>query len=291
METKKIFKYKNYQLNLSNLTSISNEWFDNTPKPSQTMLFPNWMSKVSDSRALSDLSIPGTHNSAIRLGNNFNITQSWTIQDQLFAGIRYFDIKCQINKDVLIIYDLFDQQTTFGDVIEQMHQFLEVNPKEGIIMKLTDSKDHIHPSDSFVNIFAKYISAYKAMFVFKGYIPSIREVRKKVFLINDYTVDSSNGYLWSKLIVQDDFDMGFSKDLKIKESEIIEYLSKANISTELVANHCSCYGAIFEEWESFAQITNKIAFDAVSNYKKVGMVICDFPGLGLIQRIIELNYK
>ena len=46
----------------------------------------NWMSELNDNLLLSELSIPGTHDSAAnKCGGNLAICQSWTIFHQLNA--------------------------------------------------------------------------------------------------------------------------------------------------------------------------------------------------------------
>ena len=56
-----------------------------------------WCQKLDDSLLISEISIPGTHDSCATYGSyNCLKTQSWDLNTQLYAGIRYFDIRCQI---------------------------------------------------------------------------------------------------------------------------------------------------------------------------------------------------
>ena len=62
----------------------------------------NWMSKIDGKESISDLSIPGTHDSAAspcaeidKLICPWTQTQYWSILGQLEAGIRYFDLRCR----------------------------------------------------------------------------------------------------------------------------------------------------------------------------------------------------
>ena len=62
----------------------------------------NWMSRIDGKNLISDLSIPGTHDSSAspcaeidKLICPWTQTQYWTLSGQLEAGIRYFDLRCR----------------------------------------------------------------------------------------------------------------------------------------------------------------------------------------------------
>jgi hypothetical protein len=55
----------------------------------------DWMRSLPDSTPLSAISIPGTHDSAALHGGLAAQCQSWTIKDQLEAGIRFIDVRCR----------------------------------------------------------------------------------------------------------------------------------------------------------------------------------------------------
>ena len=75
-----------------------------------------WISCLSDDLSLSEMSIPGTHNSAAYkiegswinraftgITGSISIdvwqTQDWTIEQQLRNGIRYFDVRLRMYSD------------------------------------------------------------------------------------------------------------------------------------------------------------------------------------------------
>ena len=53
----------------------------------------NWMSMLPNSTKLKDVSIPGTHDLGARYGGDIVEAQSWTVKEQLNAGIRFLDIR------------------------------------------------------------------------------------------------------------------------------------------------------------------------------------------------------
>ncbi|MDO4364395.1 MAG: phosphatidylinositol diacylglycerol-lyase, partial [Clostridia bacterium] len=57
----------------------------------------NWMSGIKDDTAISDISMPGTHDSGTQ---NVDLpiwskTQSLSISEQLNIGVRYFDLRLE----------------------------------------------------------------------------------------------------------------------------------------------------------------------------------------------------
>ena len=85
---------------------------------------PNWMSSLPDSRPLSQLSIPGTHDTMARYGGDIAQTQSMTLSMQLQAGVRALDIRCRhINNAFAIHHGLIYQNANFDDVLSVVRDF------------------------------------------------------------------------------------------------------------------------------------------------------------------------
>ncbi|MFK7799731.1 MAG: phosphatidylinositol-specific phospholipase C domain-containing protein, partial [Aureispira sp.] len=109
----------------------------------------NWMTNLPNSTKLSDLSIPGTHDSGasskyIRFYNPaqpFANAQDKTIEDQLSYGVRFFDIRVGEmgswwNRSFSIVHGAIGYRITFPEVISKMKAFLAANPGEVIIVSL-----------------------------------------------------------------------------------------------------------------------------------------------------------
>ena len=63
--------------------------------------YPNWMSYLDNNKELKDLTIPGTHNSCAIHGITFAVNQSWSLENQLNAGIRFFDLRLRLYNNKL----------------------------------------------------------------------------------------------------------------------------------------------------------------------------------------------
>ena len=70
---------------------------------------PNWMEWIPDGTPISELAIPGTHDSASLDGGDLVETQDLSLRAQLDAGIRAFDIRARHIENVFAIHH--DQPT------------------------------------------------------------------------------------------------------------------------------------------------------------------------------------
>ena len=116
----------------------------------------NWMSDMPDRTQLSDLLIPGTHDSAAgpQSANGWSQCHDWKINDQLGNGVRYFDLRlsnCKdgidqhLGGDALCLWhgpDFLDLSLDY--VAWDMYNFLRAHPREVIFVKLTANKGEFH---------------------------------------------------------------------------------------------------------------------------------------------------
>lgn len=252
---------------------------------------PTWMKNISDEKLISELSIPGTHDSCARFGTIFAECQAWTIDDQLKAGLRYFDLRCRRVLDIFCIHHgIMYQHIHFGDVLNLIEPFLKQNPSEGVIMRVKEEYDPDKPTDSFENIFMKYVNAFPNLFLLVNKIPTMSELRGKIWVLQDGK--QLNSYNWNFLNIQDDYDLGYFTKLDKKKQEIRDQQVRANSgsSNTLYANHCSATGILFQEPLFVAKETNQIIFEG-KDLKKIGITIFDFPGEGVIKFVIDKNFK
>lgn len=110
----------------------------------------NWMSRMPDDVYLSQITIPGTHNSASfilpnRIGEGKYATrdarycQTRSIQQQLQDGIRFFDFHGYAIGNSRIMFNYQGRSTPsfnyyFDQAMDDMENFLLQNPKETIII-------------------------------------------------------------------------------------------------------------------------------------------------------------
>ena len=119
-----------------------------------------WMSMVSDSVLLSDMSIPGTHDTGtwkVDSANPMAKTQTMSIDRQLSAGIRALDIRCRYQYNRCDLYhgpDIWGVglKQNLTDVLTIVTNFLKTNPSETVLLSINNPEAYGGgPSDGSPN--------------------------------------------------------------------------------------------------------------------------------------------
>ena len=111
--------------------------FTALPILSQNLNLCEWMKSVPDTTPLCQLSIPGTHDSGALDGGEAFQTQELTIEEQLEAGIRCFDIRLKAcDNNLLGVYHSIVFQDAYWetDVLPAFRNFLQEHPSEALIV-------------------------------------------------------------------------------------------------------------------------------------------------------------
>lgn len=98
------------------------------------------MRGIPDSTPVTELSIPGTHNSGCTDGPfGFAQTQDLDLPDQLTAGIRFLDIRLAHYQDNLFVHhDVVHMGKSYEDVLAICSDFLGRHPSETVFMSVKD---------------------------------------------------------------------------------------------------------------------------------------------------------
>ncbi len=134
-------------------------------------LADNWMSRLPDNIPVCLLSIPGTHDSAT--GNGFTgtagnyagagyaTTQDLTISEQWALGVRAFDFRLAINSSSKLVlwHGVCQTKESFADALKLLHDSLEANPTEFVVIHLRHETDAYNSINSNSN--DKYKNAYE----------------------------------------------------------------------------------------------------------------------------------
>lgn len=168
-----------------------------TPAEAADVRAINWMSAVPDSTKLSNMSIPGTHDSCTQ---NVDMRYIFQCQDasvatQLIYGYRYLDMRLVLEKrsgqETLVLKhniarckvsdSPFSRTLTLADVLKDVYAFLEEHPSETVIlcMKAENSKDDVADVQS---VLYEAISREPDRWYLKNEIPTLGEVRGKIVL-------------------------------------------------------------------------------------------------------------
>lgn len=148
----------------------------------------NWMSKLDDDELVSALSIPGTHDSAAyTLQLPFVATQRMSIEQQLSAGCRYFDLRCGIVKDVLeMVHGSQRLRLTLNDVLDTFYSWLGQHPSEGVIVQLKKDREDQDSSIDFSAAVLAVIDVNVKWWRLANTTPTLRELRGKIQLFRRF---------------------------------------------------------------------------------------------------------
>jgi 1-phosphatidylinositol phosphodiesterase len=149
-----------------------------------------WMLKIRDDKSLSELSIPGTHDSCARYGGSIYECQTWDLQTQLSNGIRFFDIRCRHYQDKFTIHhEPAYQNLDFPDVRDVCIAFLQQHPSETIIMSIKKEHDDEQNQLTFQGVFNNYLIGFEDFWSLGNVIPKLGDVRGKIVLFRRFELD------------------------------------------------------------------------------------------------------
>ena len=96
----------------------------------------DWMTSYDDSTLLSELNIPGTHDTLAFYGGFAVQCQTKSLGEQYRMGIRFVDIRCRRYRDSLPIHHgvKFQNQFFTKDAVRPTVEWLKAHPKETILM-------------------------------------------------------------------------------------------------------------------------------------------------------------
>ena len=149
----------------------------------KTDKYANWMSLLPDDRYLSELNIPGTHDSATaNVEGSWNASynkvacQKYFIEQQLYAGVRALDLRTRWHGDDMVMvhgdfichtpdHNNRSKNKTFRSVLDTVIRYLKAHPTETVIATLKiDSGDKDKGRLALVNILNEYTERYPDRF-------------------------------------------------------------------------------------------------------------------------------
>ncbi|ARJ25761.1 hypothetical protein B7492_32505 (plasmid) [Bacillus mycoides] len=318
----------------------------------------NWMNYIDNSRKISELSIPGTHDSMALYGpldpipvpivDESTITQTMNLGIQLNSGIRYIDIRCRHYYNTFPIYHgPVYQHAYFDDVLESVKSFLTQNPSETILMRVKEEyEENLTPpvgnTRSFGETFKSYLKGNEQYFWDflkspNSYNPTLGEARGKIILLQHFDANTFLGIPWYSLEpnVHDMWELDGRGQLYAKWELVREHFFKAMRNTnQIYFTHLSgtgktsnlwiprpwfvasgfedpkndslpsaLYGNPSSNWPDnprnspisgpiFYGGTNVLSTRRIRErrFTHTGIVVADFPGKGLIDGTIALNF-
>jgi len=270
-----------------------------------------WMAPLTDSRLVADLSLPGTHDACTGEGwhleqlisESLAKTQDLTIDEQLKAGVRVFDLRPErvynaatMGYDLRCSHGIVQTSLLVKDFFLKLKTFLAQNPTEFCIV--TSSVDATRDMNAWAEEFAALTNSSELSGLFADFKPNITvgQMRGRVLLLLRDACDglTAGGFLkgWSSnasfsrqqngtvrgtdgvstpLWTQDYYDVG--SDLTGKD-EVIRRMLDATAARDMtsqtpawVFNYTSGYVgmASSDHYRKNAERTNRLVIDYLKN--------------------------
>ena len=266
-----------------------------------------WMSALEDDRAINELSIPGTHDSGAThsIADVAGKCQSLSIEDQLYIGVRFFDIRLQlVEDDFNVVHSFVDQDTEFDDVLEDMVEFVEKNPSEFLIVSIKEDADAKRPEGDFTALLEEELREYDVISDSTTLPKTVGEARGKIYIISRYegaTIGipayegwaDSTSFELGELYVQDNYRVDSTEE---KIADIEATMAIADRCTyDLVLNYTSCYltsGFPPTYAATPAKTINPWLLERLyTEDRPQGVLVCDFITSDLVKAIWEVNFR
>lgn len=272
----------------------------------------SWMNEIKDDTLLSDISIPGTHDSAARIVDTMTgtwaQTQSMTIYDQLTAGVRFLDLRVRYNTGVyynvemchgsITIWNGNGGHLTLYQVIGDIKTFLNNYPSETVIVCI---KEDDGSNESNIVSSINQIKAEDPSFWYqKSATPKLGEVRGKMVVASrmssmpglwyswgDQGSDGSYVQTYSNAIIQDRYNMGTTAKWNDAIVPTFEYAKK---SGQWVINCLNTTGGGIAGVSANADTINPSfgRYD-LHNNRCYGVILFDYINDNYTTKVIKCN--
>lgn len=281
-----------------------------------------WMGRLDGSLLLSEITLPGTHDSATQFVQLawFSKCQSLDIGGQLEAGFRYLDIRLGADGERLMLMHGFTKCKTSGfggalyldEVLTQCYAFLDAHPTETVVFAV--KQEHGDESVAeFQRLLDAYIQKDPDRWLLSDTIPTLDEARGKLVLLRRYEDEAGLGaaagipLLWPNQNGHDDVSLNtamtdngsyrlwvqdrYEYDAADKWTAFLTGLEQNGAEKGDVAIHflstkgTAAYG---HPW-GFAKELNPMLLETPSG-ELSGWIVVDFASPALAAHIYESNF-
>ena len=178
--------------------------YDDTPTPE--FLNPSWMADIPSSRPLSEITMPGTHNTMALYGGGLAECQSWSLPHQLRAGVRFLDVRVRhVGGNLTIHHGISYQYAHFGDVLQAVDAFLKEHPSETVLMRI---REELSETRDIYAAVVRYIHTYARwdLLWHSRRMPTMGEARGKIIVLQEFP-GPALGMRYSSLHIADDWQV------------------------------------------------------------------------------------
>jgi hypothetical protein len=162
----------------------------------------DWMAELHDDHPISELSLPGTHDTLALHGVAWAQCQSLPLAAQLALGCRYLDVRISQQPryvpdfgfllaaplpgaELPIYHGHVYQQTTLREVLARVLFFLEVHPSEAVVMRM--AWENVWRAETFSDDVAREVAYHgRERFWLETGVPTLGQCRGKVVVLRSF---------------------------------------------------------------------------------------------------------
>ena len=254
----------------------------------------DWMRSIDNNKLISDITIPGTHDTMALHGGPPAECQAWSLAAQLRAGIRYLDLRVFALDDKLyIMHGVVYQHTTFTEVLSTIRDFLKEYRSEAVLVRV---KPDLFDKDKVEGMVAQLIVGDRDIWV-ESAIPRMVDVRGKIVFLQKDSFKLGIPILGTDK--EGDYEVTHISE---KERKIEKHLKEAERDCGgdyVVLSYSSGTGigtleGMFLTPKRVAEKIDPWFYGYLNNLDPRkgscwGIIAMDFPSFDLIQTVINLN--
>jgi 1-phosphatidylinositol phosphodiesterase len=189
-----------------------------------------WMQGVPGRVLITELALPGTHDSAAwGTRNDMLYTQCLSFGDQLRFGIRFFDIRIRHYRNAFPLHHgAFYLKKNFNDFLRAVQSFLVQNPSETVLFRLKEDHTASGNSRSMLATLDDYLRSYNRYLRTSNPNINLNQARGKFIILSDNGAFHSRGIPYGRFSrIQDDYHLTTNWDLYKKWSSVKNQLDQA----------------------------------------------------------------
>ncbi|CAM3898904.1 1-phosphatidylinositol phosphodiesterase precursor [Vibrio aerogenes CECT 7868] len=246
----------------------------------------DWMNNVDDSVPLTNITIPGTHDSGATHEPVSGIakTQNLSISDQLKIGVRYLDIRLRHYGDALVVHHgSVYQHLNFDNVLQSVTDFLSIHPSETVIMEVSQEYKPANNTRTFEQTFVQYKnrSQYSKFWWGHSYLPKLGEARGKIVLLRRFAGSfwTSGGIDISRWSDNAEFTIKDSRNTPIHVQDYYKVSASSNDNK---------WQAVYKNMNAAKSSNGEMYLNFTSGYRPI-LGIPNIPGVAndINQRLIS----
>ncbi|GEM_PF-604392 len=187
-----------------------------------------WMSRLANNLRVSEINLPGTHDTMSIASGDIWQNQTMSLREQLDSGLRVFDMRTRhIDDKLRMHHGMIAQDTYFDDVLKDIDSFLEANPTETVLFRLRSE----HTSENNTLSYTQTLDTYLADNGSKRWVPTnnnptLNEIRGKFVILQEFG-GAKYGLSYGAIDKQDDYSLSTNWDLYDKWIAVKDHMEKS----------------------------------------------------------------